>query len=112
MLIGIRDHRSLARYAYTLALVGLFLLLLPAVLPAQYSEVNGARIWIRIAGFSIQPGEISKIALTIFAASYLVAKRDVLSLAGPPVPRHRPASGPGPRTGPGGLADQHRSAGP
>ncbi len=82
VLIAIRDHRSLARYAYTLALVGLFLLLLPAVLPAQYSEVNGARIWIRVAGFSIQPGELSKIALTIFAASYLVAKRDVLSLAG------------------------------
>ncbi|MEO6700695.1 MAG: FtsW/RodA/SpoVE family cell cycle protein [Jatrophihabitantaceae bacterium] len=82
VLIGIRDHRILARYAYTLALIGLFLLLLPAVLPAQYSEVNGARIWITVAGFSIQPGEISKIALTIFAASYLVAKRDVLSLAG------------------------------
>ena len=82
VLIGIRDHRVLARYAYTLALIGLFLLLLPAVLPAQYSEVNGARIWIRIAGFSIQPGEIAKVALTIFAASYLVAKRDVLSLAG------------------------------
>ncbi|MBV9821125.1 MAG: FtsW/RodA/SpoVE family cell cycle protein [Actinobacteria bacterium] len=82
VLLGIRDHRSLARYAYTLALIGLFLLMLPAVLPAQYSEVNGARIWIRIAGFSIQPGEIAKIALTIFAASYLVDKRDVLSLAG------------------------------
>ncbi len=82
VLIGIRDHRSISRYAYTLALVGLFLLLLPAVLPAQYSEVNGARIWIRLAGFSIQPGEIAKIALTIFAAAYLVAKRDVLSLAG------------------------------
>jgi cell division protein FtsW (lipid II flippase) len=82
VLIVVRDHRVLARYAYTLALIGLFLLLLPAVLPAQYSEVNGARIWIRLAGFSIQPGEISKIVLTIFAASYLVAKRDVLSLAG------------------------------
>jgi cell division protein FtsW (lipid II flippase) len=82
VLIGIRDHRSISRYAYTLALVGLFLLLLPAVLPAQYSEVNGARIWIRLAGFSIQPGEIAKITLTIFAAAYLVAKRDVLSLAG------------------------------
>ncbi|MGI8666843.1 MAG: FtsW/RodA/SpoVE family cell cycle protein [Jatrophihabitans sp.] len=82
VLIVVRDHRVLSRYAYTLALIGLFLLLLPAVLPAQYSEVNGARIWIRIAGFSIQPGEIAKIALTVFAASYLVAKRDVLSLAG------------------------------
>jgi cell division protein FtsW (lipid II flippase) len=82
VLFGIRDHRVLARYAYTLALIGLFLLLLPAVLPARYSEVNGARIWIRVAGFSIQPGEISKLCLTVFAAAYLVAKRDVLSLAG------------------------------
>jgi cell division protein FtsW (lipid II flippase) len=82
VLFIVRDHRILARYAYTLALVGLFLLLLPAVLPARFSEVNGARIWIRVAGFSIQPGEISKLCLTIFAAAYLVAKRDVLSLAG------------------------------
>jgi len=82
VLFVIRDHRTLARYAYTLALIGLFFLLLPAVLPPKYSEVNGARIWIRVAGFSIQPGELSKIALTIFASSYLVAKREVLSLAG------------------------------
>jgi cell division protein FtsW (lipid II flippase) len=82
VLIVVRDHRSLARYAYTLALLGLFFLLLPAVLPATYSEVNGARIWIHFGSFSIQPGEFSKIALTIFAAAYLVAKRDVLSLAG------------------------------
>ena len=78
----VRDHRALQRYAYTLALIGLFFLILPTVLPARFSEVNGARIWIRFAGFSIQPGEFAKILLTIFAASYLVAKRDVLSLAG------------------------------
>jgi len=73
VLVVVRDHRSLARYAYTLALVGLFFLLLPAVLPATYSEVNGARIWIHFGSFSIQPGEFSKIALTVFAAAYLVA---------------------------------------
>jgi cell division protein FtsW (lipid II flippase) len=78
----IRDHRVLQRYAYTLALIGLVFLLLPTILPARYSEVNGARIWIRVAGFSIQPGEFAKILLTIFGAAYLVAKRDVLSLAG------------------------------
>lgn len=82
VLFGVRDHRVLARYAYTVALIGLFLLLLPAVLPARFSEVNGSRIWIRVSGFSIQPGEFSKLCLTIFAAAYLVAKRDVLSLAG------------------------------
>lgn len=78
----IRDHRILARYAYTLALAGMFFLVLPAVLPSRFSEVNGARIWIRVAGFSIQPGEFAKILLTIFASAYLVTKRDVLSLAG------------------------------
>jgi cell division protein FtsW (lipid II flippase) len=78
----IRDHRVLSRYAYTLALAGMFFLVLPSVLPARFSEVNGARIWIKVAGFSIQPGEFAKILLTIFASAYLVTKRDVLSLAG------------------------------
>ncbi len=82
LLVFIRDHRSIARYAYTVALVGLFFLVLPAVLPSRFSEVNGARIWILLPGFSIQPGEIAKILLTVFASAYLVAKRDVLSLAG------------------------------
>jgi cell division protein FtsW (lipid II flippase) len=82
LLVLIRDHRVLQRYAYTLALVGVVLLMLPALLPSRFSEVNGARIWIRVAGFSLQPGEFAKILLTVFGASYLVAKRDVLSLAG------------------------------
>jgi cell division protein FtsW (lipid II flippase) len=71
----------LARYAYTLALVGLVLLALPATLPSALSEVNGAKIWIRVAGFSIQPGEFAKIGLIVFFAAYLVNKRDVLALA-------------------------------
>ena len=82
LIVVVRDHRVLQRYAYTLALVGLFLVVLPAVLPARFSEVNGAHIWIRLAGFSIQPGEFGKILLTVFGAAYLVTKRDMLSLAG------------------------------
>jgi cell division protein FtsW (lipid II flippase) len=80
-LVIVRDHRTLARYAYTLALVGMALLALPALLPASISEVNGAKIWIRVAGFSIQPGEFAKICLVVFFAAYLVDKRDVLALA-------------------------------
>jgi cell division protein FtsW (lipid II flippase) len=81
LLLVVRDHRSLDRYRWTLATAGLVLLLLPSVLPARFSEVNGARIWIRVAGFSIQPSEIAKICLIVFFASYFVAKRELLSLA-------------------------------
>ncbi|MEO3793140.1 FtsW/RodA/SpoVE family cell cycle protein [Nonomuraea sp. B10E15] len=81
-LIVLRDHRMLQRLTYTAGAVGLVLLAIPAVLPGSLSEVQGAKIWIRIGGFSIQPGEFAKLALVVFFAGYLVAKRDVLALAG------------------------------
>jgi cell division protein FtsW (lipid II flippase) len=81
VLAVIRDHRALARYAYTLAAAGLVFLALPAVMPGRFSVVNGAKIWIKVAGFSIQPGEFAKLALMVFFAAYLVQKRDVLSMA-------------------------------
>jgi cell division protein FtsW (lipid II flippase) len=81
VLVVIRDHRVLARYAYILMLAGLVLLAIPAVLPARFSEINGAKLWILVGGFSIQPGEVAKICLVIFFAAYLIDKRDVLALA-------------------------------
>ncbi|HVV30289.1 MAG TPA: FtsW/RodA/SpoVE family cell cycle protein [Mycobacteriales bacterium] len=74
------DHRVLARYGYTAGLSGIVLLLLPSLLPASMSEVNGAKVWIRFAGFSFQPSELAKLLLMVFFASYLVAKRPVLSV--------------------------------
>lgn len=81
VLVAIRDHRALQRYTYTAGAVGLVLLAIPAALPPRFSEVNGARIWIRAFGFSIQPGEFAKLLLIVFFAGYLVVKRDVLALA-------------------------------
>jgi cell division protein FtsW (lipid II flippase) len=82
LLLIVRDHRSMSRYAYTLGLAGIGLVMLPAILPRRYSEINGAKLWIKFGSlFSIQPGEFAKILLLVFFAYYLVRKREVLSLA-------------------------------
>jgi Bacterial cell division membrane protein len=80
-LIVLRDHRMLQRLTYTAGAVGLVLLILP-LLPFLGREINGARIWVGLGPFQIQPAEFAKLALVVFFAGYLVAKRDVLALAG------------------------------
>ncbi|MFI8530129.1 FtsW/RodA/SpoVE family cell cycle protein [Streptomyces aquilus] len=74
----LRDFRVLQRYSYVCVAAALALLVLPIAFPA----VNGARIWIRIAGFSIQPGEFAKVLLAVFFAAYLAANRNALAFAG------------------------------
>ncbi|CAM5680102.1 FtsW/RodA/SpoVE family cell cycle protein [Streptomyces aurantiogriseus] len=78
VVAALRDHRVLQRYAYVSVVAALALLTLPIFFPA----VNGARIWIRIAGFSIQPGEFAKVLLAVFFAAYLAANRTALAYAG------------------------------
>jgi cell division protein FtsW (lipid II flippase) len=81
-LIFLRDHRALQRLTYTAGALGLFLLVSPLI-PFLGQEINGARIWIGIPGLGqLQPAEFAKLALVVFFAGYLVAKRDVLALAG------------------------------
>src|SRR5688500_14165586 len=36
-----------------------------------FAPINGAKRWLRFAGFSLQPSEISKLALAIFLARFL-----------------------------------------
>ncbi|MFF6953573.1 FtsW/RodA/SpoVE family cell cycle protein [Streptomyces iakyrus] len=78
VVLLLRDHRVLQRYTYVGVIAALVLLTLPILFPA----VNGARIWIRIAGFSIQPGEFAKVLLAVFFAAYLAANRSALAYTG------------------------------
>jgi len=82
VLAFIREVRVLQRYTYTLGAAGLFLLAIPALLPASHSAINGAKVWILLGPIKLEPGEFAKLALAVFFAGYLVAKRDVLALAG------------------------------
>jgi cell division protein FtsW (lipid II flippase) len=76
----VRDHRQLDRYRYLIGAAALVLLLLP-LLPLIGTEVRGARIWLRLGGLSLQPGEFAKLGIVAFFASYLAEKRALLSVA-------------------------------
>jgi cell division protein FtsW len=41
------------------------------------TQVNGSRRWIRFVGFNLQPSEITKLTMAMYAASYMVRKMDV-----------------------------------
>jgi len=77
-LAFVRRARDLERYRYTFALVGLGLLLMP-LLPVLGQEINGARLWVRFGVVNFQPGELAKIVLCVFFASYIVEKQALLS---------------------------------
>jgi len=77
-LAAVPSLERLARYKYTIALAGIVLLLLPAVVGV---EVNGAKLWLRFAGFSFQPAEVAKVLIVLFLAAYLAENREVLSVS-------------------------------
>jgi cell division protein FtsW len=63
------DYQRLRDKRIVYGLLGLTLVLLLAVF--AFPRINGAHRWIRLAGFSIQPSELSKIVLAIFLAYFL-----------------------------------------
>lgn len=80
LLFFLKEPRVLQRYTYVSALVAIILIALPMV-PGLGISQYGARLWIGVGPFTMQPSEFAKIALVIFLSSYLVTKRQVLSLA-------------------------------
>lgn len=78
VVVFLRDHRTLRGYAYLSVAAALALMIVPIFFPA----VNGAKIWIRVGGLSIQPGEFAKVLLAVFFAAYLAVNHHALSYTG------------------------------
>jgi cell division protein FtsW (lipid II flippase) len=76
-VLVVRDHLRLDGYRYLIGALGLLLLLVTIL---AGTTVNGAKLWIRVAGFSFQPSEFAKIAIVIFLAGYLNDNKEVLSV--------------------------------
>ena len=74
-----RRLEKLANYKYTLMILGFILLLSPLV-PGLGQEIYGSRIWLSIGPLSFQPGELAKVVIVLFLASYLASNRELLSV--------------------------------
>jgi cell division protein FtsW len=72
------DYRILRRLAPPLVVTSVFLLLAVLVLG---QSVNGARRWLSVGPVVFQPSELAKLALAVWAASYLARRRPPQTLA-------------------------------
>lgn len=77
----VMDYRHMRRFTYVWLLASGILLIMP-FLPFIGVEIYGSRIWVNLGIGSFQPGEVAKLTLAIFFASYLSANRDLILLAG------------------------------
>jgi cell division protein FtsW len=70
MLLAMQfDYQRLRNRRIVYGLLALTVVLLLGVF--AFPRINGAHRWIRFAGFSIQPSELSKLTLAIFLAYFL-----------------------------------------
>jgi cell division protein FtsW len=58
--------------------LGAVALLVAVLIPGVGREVNGARRWLALPVFSLQPSELMKVAAVLYAADYTVRKHSVL----------------------------------
>ena len=71
-----RRYRILRSYRYTSALVAVALLFATGIFG---ETINGARLWINVAGQTIQTTELIKVFMLLFLAGYLADSAGVLS---------------------------------
>jgi len=69
--VPVRVMRRTASFSFAFTIFLLVLVLVPGI----GKESNGSRGWFVIAGFSMQPSEVAKIAFAIWGAHLLAARR-------------------------------------
>ncbi len=69
--MSVRFIRRIAFSSYVITIILLVLVLVPGI----GNLANGSRKWFVIAGFSMQPSELAKIAFAIWGAHLLAARR-------------------------------------
>ena len=80
MTLALRiGYRRFARLVYPL-LVCALAPMVAVLFPGVGTTVGGARRWIRLLGFSIQPAEIAKLAWVLYLAYSLAKKREKVAL--------------------------------
>ncbi len=75
-LISRVDYKNYQSPTIVYGLLALTVILLIGVF--GFPSINGAKRWIRFAGFSLQPSEIAKIVLPIFFAYFLTKKEETV----------------------------------
>ena len=73
-LVPVRLWQKAAPWIFAACLVLLVLVLIPGI----GREVNGARRWLNLGVATMQPSELMKLAVVLYAADYTVRKHTVL----------------------------------
>jgi cell division protein FtsW (lipid II flippase) len=80
LLLGVctfvRSLGWLRRYKYTWAVAAIAMMAATMVFGSEY---YGARLWINVGPFSLQPSEAAKVAMVVFLAAYLAENRDLIA---------------------------------
>jgi len=71
MMVPMADVQKYSAHLLLIAVVLLILVLLPGI----GREVNGAKRWIGVGLFNVQPSEVAKVCAVLFLAGYLVRRQ-------------------------------------